>query len=214
MATIQKLIKAMLDFTKKAPEQLLAQGYTILKAMTGNVYFPNPPVDLAVLKTLLDDFSLAIGNANDGSKRAITHRNEIGAEIVQTLRLVALYVQLNSQADMNMFLSSGLTAKSATRTTSQPLAPTALTGVTQGISGQLLATIKRVRGAKNYQFRIGQIGAGGATPTSWTIETVPNARTAAALNGLTPGTTYAIQVRAYGPLGYTEWSDSAVRMVT
>jgi len=51
-------------------------------------------------------------------------------------------------------------------------------------------------------------------PTSWTIETVPNAKTAAALNGLTPGTTYAIQVRAYGFLGYTEWSDSAVRMVT
>ena len=214
MATIQKLIKAVLDFTKKTPEQLLAQGYTILKALTGNVSFPNPPLDLAVFKTLLDAFSVAIGDAKDGSKKAITYRNQIGEEIVQTLRLVALYVELNSKADMNMFLSSGLTAKSATRTASQPLAPTALTGVTQGISGQLLATIKRVRGAKNYQLRIGQIGAGGAMPTSWTIETVPNAKTAAPLNDLTPGTSYAIQVRAYGPLGYTEWSDSVVRMVT
>jgi len=214
MATIQKLIKAMLDFTKKAPEQLLAQGYTILKAMTGNVNFPNQPVDLADFKTLLDAFSVAIGDANDGSKKAISHRNQIGAEIVQTLRVVAFYVELNSKGNMNIFLSSGLTPRSATRTPSQPLAPTALTGVTQGISGQLLATIKRVRGAKNYQLRIGQIGAGGAMPTSWTIETVPNAKTAAALNGLTPGTTYAIQVRAYGSLGYTEWSDSAVRMVT
>ncbi|PYR87312.1 MAG: hypothetical protein DMG18_00075 [Acidobacteria bacterium] len=33
-----------------------------------------------------------------------------------------------------------------------------------------------------------------------------------AIDGLTPGTTYAIQVRAYGPLGHTEWSDSATRM--
>ena len=214
MATIQKLIKAMLDFTRKRPEQLLAQGYTILKAMAGNVNFPNPPLDLAVFKTLLDTFSVAIGDAKDGSKKAMTQRNQIGEEIVQTLRLVALYVELNCKGDMNIFLTSGLTPRSATRTPSQQLAPTAVTGVKQTISGQLLASIKAVRGAKNYQLRIGQIGAGGAMPTSWTIETVPNARTAAALNGLTPGTTYAIQVRAYGPLGYTEWSDSAVRMVT
>jgi hypothetical protein len=33
------------------------------------------------------------------------------------------------------------------------------------------------------------------------------------IGGLTPGTTYAIQVRAYGQLGYTEYSDSATRMV-
>ena len=72
MATIQKLIKAVLDFTKKTPEQLLAQGYTILKALTGNVNFPNPPLDLAVFKTLLDAFSVAIGDAKDGSKKAIT----------------------------------------------------------------------------------------------------------------------------------------------
>src|SRR2546430_12240801 len=39
----------------------------------------------------------------------------------------------------------------------------------------------------------------------------PNAKTAASINGLTPGTTYAIQVRAYGLLGHTEWSDSAIR---
>jgi len=44
------------------------------------------------------------------------------------------------------------------------------------------------------------------------MQTVPNAKTAAPINGLTPGTMYAIQVRAYGQLGYTEWSDSATRM--
>src|SRR5919108_6611401 len=104
MATIQKLIKAVLDFTKKKPEQLLAQGYTILKALTGNVNFPNLPVDLAVFKTLLDTFSVAIGDANDGSKKAITHRNHIGSEIVQTLRMVAFYVELNCKGDMNIFL--------------------------------------------------------------------------------------------------------------
>src|SRR5919109_864971 len=124
MATIQKLIKAVLDFTRKPPEQLLAQGYTILKAMTGNVNFPNLPVDLAVFKTLLDAFSVAIGDAKDGSRKAITLRNQIGEEIVHTLRHVAFYVELNCKGDMNIFLSSGLSPRSSIRTASQPLTQT------------------------------------------------------------------------------------------
>ena len=57
----------------------------------------------------------------------------------------------------------------------------------------------------------GAIGPGQATPKAWVTQTVPNAKTAP-INGLTPGTTYAIQVRAYGSLGHTEWSDSATRV--
>jgi len=39
MTTVPKLIKATFDFSKTSPEQLLAQGYAIVKAMTGNVNF-------------------------------------------------------------------------------------------------------------------------------------------------------------------------------
>ena len=54
------------------------------------------------------------------------------------------------------------------------------------------------------------------TPGSWLTETRTQARTAAPVNSLTPGTTYAFafQVRALGKLGYTDWSDSATRMCT
>jgi len=84
--------------------------------------------------------------------------------------------------------------------------------VDQGNTGELLVSIKGVRRSKNYDLQYGPVGAGGATPTAWLTRTVPNAKTAASINGLTPGTTYAIQVRAYGLLGHTEWSDSAIRM--
>ena len=43
--TIPKLIKAVLAFSQMLPEQLLALGYNILKALTGNANFPIPPVD-------------------------------------------------------------------------------------------------------------------------------------------------------------------------
>jgi hypothetical protein len=210
MAT--KMIKALLDFTKKMPEQLLAQGYAIVKALTGNLNFPNTPVDLTVLKTTLDAFTIAIGDAKDGGKKAITLRNKAGEEIVRMLRVLAFHVELNCKDDINIFLTSAFTPRSTTRTPPQPLEPTTVLSVDQGVSGEFKVSPKPVRRAKNYQARSGQVGPGGATPTTWSIVTIPNTKTAAVISGLTPGTTYAIQVRAYGALGYTEWSDSAVRM--
>ena len=210
MAT--KMIKALLNFAFKMPEQLLAQGYAIVKALTGNLNFPNTPVDLTVLKTTLDAFAAAIADAKDGSKKAITLRNHIGDEIVRMLQVLAFHVELNCKDDINIFLTSGFTPRSTTRTPPQPLEPTAVLSVDQGVSGEFKVSMKSVKRAKNYQVRTGQVGAAGATPTTWSIVTVPNRKIATVISGLTPGTTYAIQVRAYGALGYTEWSDSAVRM--
>ena len=78
---------------------------------------------------------------------------------------------------------------------------------------QLLVSIKAVRKAKSYELRYGAAGASGAAPAVWSILMAPNAKTAVPINGLTPGTTYAVQVRAYGQLGYTAYSDSVTRMV-
>ena len=212
MATVTKMIKALLNFTYKAPEQLLASGYAILKAFTGNSNFPNSPVDLNDLKSKLDAFAIAIADANDGSKKAIMLRNQLGHEIVRLLKVLAFYAELNCKDDMNIFLTSGFTARSTTKAQPQPVGPTTVISVDQAESGTFKVWMQSVRRAKQYQVRSGQVGAGGATPTMWNIVTVSNAKTAAVITGLTPGTTYAIQVRAYGTLGYSEWSDSAVRM--
>ena len=212
MATIPKLIKAALDFGKVLPEQLLGLGYAVLKGLTGNVNFTNIPVDLALLKGALDAYSVSIGEARDGSRKAITLRNRQGEDVIRMLRGLALYVELNCKEDINSFLSSGFTPRSSTRMPAQPLDQPMILSVDQGITGELLVSIKAVRKAKTYELRYGPVGAGGGTPASWTMQTVPNTRAAAPINGLTPGATYAVQVRAYGQVGYTEWSDSATRM--
>src|SRR5207248_6174107 len=148
----------------------------------------------------LDAFTAAIADAKDGGKKAITLRNHIGEEIVRMLRVLAFFVELNCKEDMNVFLTSGFTPRSTARTAPQPLEPTTVLSVDQGVSGEFKVSMKSVRRAKNYQARSGQVGAGGATPTTWSIVTVPNAKTAAVISGLIPGATYAIQVRAYGRL--------------
>ena len=66
--------------------------------------------------------------------------------------------------------------------------------------------------ARGYEPRYAAIGAGGV-PGPWqTGQFAPNTR-ALAINGLTPGTTYAIQVRALGgSTNYSDWSDTVQHM--
>ena len=213
MAKIPKLIKAALDFGKMLPEQLLALGLAIWTALTGNTNFANPPVELAVFKTKLDAYSASIADARDGGKKAITLRNHVGQEVIRMIRAIALYVELNCKDDMNIFLSSGLTPRSSVRTPAGELNQPTIRSVDFGASGELLVSMKSVGSrAKSYDVRYGLVGAGGSTPTNWLTVTVPNTKTPARITGLTPGATYAIQVRAYGPLGYTPYGDSSVRM--
>jgi len=49
-------------------------------------------------------------------------------------------------------------------------------------------------------------GTGGA-PGPWTTVALPGPKTAT-ISNLTPGATYLFQVRAFGRLGFTNWSDS------
>jgi hypothetical protein len=211
MTIVPKLIKAALDYGKKLPEQLLGDGYAVVTGLNGNPNFTTLPVDLALLKSMLDAYAVTIGEARDGGKKAIALRNKQGEDIIRMLRQLATYVELNCKDDMDTFLSSGFKPRSTNRATPQPLAQPMILNLDQGNSGELLVSIQGVRKAKHYELHYGPVGAGGATPGSWVTLTLPNARTAT-VGGLTPGTTYAFQVRAYGVVGYTEWSNSAIRM--
>ena len=213
MAMVPKLIKAALNLQRALPEQVLSQGLALLKGLTGNSNFTNLPVDLNVFKADLDIYAASIAEAKDGGKKAITLRNKQGEVVIRTIKHLATYVELNCKDDMNIFLSSGFQPRSSARTPAQPLDQPTILSIDQGPTGQLLVSIKPVRKAKSYELRCGAVGAGGAVPAAWSTLMAPKAKTAVPINGLTPGTTYAVQVRAYGQLGYTEYSDSATRMV-
>ena len=213
MAKIPKLIKAAINFTKSLPEQVLSQAQALLKGLTGNSNFTNLPVDLNVFKADLDSYAVSIADAKDGGKKAIALRNKLGEVVIRTIKLLATYVELNCKDDMNIFLSSGFQPRSSTRTPAQPLDQPTILNIDQGPTGQLLASVNPVRKAKSYELRCGAVGAGGTAPAAWSTLMVPNVKTAVPINGLTPGTTYAVQVRAYGQLGYTQYSDSVTRMV-
>jgi hypothetical protein len=86
--------------------------------------------------------------------------------------------------------------------------------VTQGaISGEIVVQVQAVPKALSYEIRYGA-QVNGAAPGSWTSKVVARVKPPVGIQGLTPGTVYAFQVRAQGKLGFTDWTDSATCMCT
>ena len=207
-------IQAVFGFTKLTPADLLQAATAIYIGINANSAFPNPTVDMAVLKADIDNFSSAITASLDGGKKAIAERNRLGEVLIKMLRQLGKYVEIVSKDDMKTFLSSGFRAKSIGRGASQALSQF-IRSINPGpISGQFLVTIAAVPGAHAYEIRWGAIGAGGTSPAVWTSQPAGKTRPGALITGLTPGTNYAIQVRSLTGSAYSGWSDSVTRICT
>src|SRR3954464_8717682 len=100
-------LKPLDGFFKLSDVDVVEAGITIHSSMNGNSLFPNPPLDLAVLKTNLDTLSALISEAADGSKKVITRKNLQREIVIGMLRLLARYVEVACQGDPLAFQTSG-----------------------------------------------------------------------------------------------------------
>jgi len=207
-----QLIQAVLGFTKLAPLELLQAATAIYVGTNGNTAFPNPTVDMAVLKADIDNFSSAITASLDGGKKALAERDRLAEVLIKDLRKLGKYVEVNCKDDRQTFLSSGFQARSVGRPSSS-LVSAAIRSIDPGPnSGQFLITPVAVPGAHAYEVRGGAIGVGGTPPSTWISQSVGTTRPPALLTGLTPGTSYAIQVRSLTGSVYSDWSDPVTRI--
>jgi hypothetical protein len=205
-------ITPIVGYTKVSDDTFLGRLTAIYTGTNGNPAYPNPPVDMNAFKADIDGFSGLMTLSLDGSKKAKSEKKKKREALAKSLRLLGRYVEIMCKNDMTTFLSSGFEAASTTRTPQQPLPPASILKIEHGNSGELLVALKSLPRARSYDVRYAPIPAGGATPTTWTTETFASAKIAVPINGLTPGTNYAFQVRAFGKLGYTDWSDSVLRV--
>ena len=190
---------------------LLARLNAVHDGMLNNLAYPAPPVDMAGFKAGIDAYTAAAAAALDGGKSAMAERDKRRKDVIIMLRLLAHYVEAACKNDMKTFLSSGFVAASRGRTPAQPVAATSIVRVDQGKTGQLLVTIQAVARARSYELRYSPVPVAGAI-INWTTILVPSTKPAAAINNLTPGANYAIQVRAFGKLGFSDWSASVERI--
>ncbi len=205
-----KRLRVLLDFTHGPDRQVEEVTGAVIVGLNGNKNFPHPPVDSPTLQTGLNEFSAAIPAAIQGGRHATAAKEKKRHTLVNLLRQDALYVQANCNDDLETLLSSGFLAANTSRTQSK-LATPVITSLGRGNAGQLVVAVKKVRNAKSYEVHCAPIGAGGAPGTPQILTGLTNSRSMP-INGLTPGTTYTVQVRATGTTGTSDWSNPVSHM--
>ncbi len=200
-------IKATLRFNRLPDGDLLKHLNTVYERMNSNSAFPKPPVDMATFRTAIDTFSASVTEAEDGGKKAISAKNKQREVVINLDTQLAHYVEASSNGDVAVFNTSGFEIVSNLRSAPVPLPPAAIDWIDRGsVSGQVEIKVKPLSKVVSYDVRYAALGA-DKTPGTWTTVTLASSKKAT-IDNLTPGTTYAFQVRAFGKLGHTDWSDS------
>jgi hypothetical protein len=201
-------IRAVMGFAAMIDALLVVLAGAVLKGLTGNAAFPNPTISLITFANDITIYSNAVAAALDGGKSAKAVRDKAKKVVVNDLRQLAMYVESNCNDDMATFMTSGFTAK-AKPTASGAVGVPTIKWLDYGTHpGEILVSVKAVRGAKSYNLRYGP----GTAPTSWTVSSVGSIRKAIPIDNLTSGTLYAFQVQALGGQGLSAWSDSSTIM--
>ena len=173
-------------------------------------FFPNPP-ELDTFLASIQTFEGSIAAAKDGGKKAVSQKNKARAATIKLMRQLGHYVEANCKDDITIVNASGYKVAAKIKTVPQPMPKGVITKVDAGpVSGQMVVKGKPIPKAHSYVFRYAGPGPDGKLG-AWTEIALTNPR-AIHITGLTPGTTYQLQIRALGVLGFGEWSDAASRM--
>ena len=208
---MNQLLRVLLDFVGLPDSALDEFAGGTVTGMTGNAAFPQPPVALSVVQTQQQAFSAAVIAAANGGTSLTAAKNKARAVLVDSLRQNALYVQNSSNNDLATLLTSGYQAASTNHSQS-PLAQPVIGDLVNGNTGELVARVKSVTNARTYEARYAVVGA-GSTPGPWQSGGLFTSSKSIIITGLTPGTTYAVEVRAIGgSTGYSEWSNAVSHM--
>ena len=204
-------VRVLMDFTSMPDPSLDEFTETVINNLTGNTSFPALPVAVLVLQTLLDTFAAAIGDKAQGGTAATSAKNDARAALVDALRQDALYVQVTSNNNLTMLLTSGFQAANTNRAQT-PLDQPVIGDLINGNSGELVVRMKPVANAHAYEARCAVIGAGGS-PGPWQSGGLFTSTRNLTITGLTPGSTYTVEVRAIGgSTGYSDWSNAVTHM--
>jgi len=208
-----KTIKPVEDYGRMADGEVVSRGTAVNNGLTGNLNFTNLPVDPAAFKAGIDSFSALMAEALDGSKKVIAQKNKQREAVIKMLRLLGRHVEVHCKDDMAIFKSSGFEPASNTKVRPQGLSDSFRSIDHGDNSGEIVVRLKAVPKAFSYELRCAP-AVNGATPNAWTTRPVTSVQRPVIVNGLTPGTLYAFEVRWLGKSGYSDWSDSVTLMCT
>ena len=199
-------VRVSVAFARLPDADLRIFAIHIINGMTGNAAFPSPPVSMADLQTAADDFATKLAATSMGGRLDTTRKNASREVLIVLLRQTAAYVQLRSNNDLTILLSSGFDAASTNRSQTRLERPEGL-NITNGGEGKLIASVRPVKNNRMYE------GRAKGPDDIWLPSVFSGDSRRIIFNGLTPGVKYTIQVRALGgATGQSDWSDPVSHM--
>jgi hypothetical protein len=165
----------------------------VLQNMKNNASFPNPIPTVTEVESKYGDYQVALNISGRFDRTLSSAKNDRKAELIGMLEKWDDYVTQISHGDKTMLLSSGFDI-AGLKNQSQELFPIEQLEVEIGPTGQAIARVKRVAGARLYAF---QCTPDPITPDSvWMTETTTDREnTFTNLNSIAK---YWFRVIAYG----------------
>jgi hypothetical protein len=200
------IAKVSLGFARLSDTELDNFAHGVISGITGNAAYPTPPVTMVNLKTATDDFTAKIGASLAGGSHDTSAKNQSRQALIGMLRPLAAYVQMSCHEDQTLLLSSGFQAQSD-KSASAPLETPVALRIKNGQLGKLVGRVDKVKNASMYEGRIkGDTG-------DWLPSVFTGDSQHIVFEGLTPGKTYTMQIRALGgSTGQSDWSDPSSHM--
>lgn len=198
-------MKTKMKFKNLSIPMIIERARRIAKMMMGNAYFPAPVPSLAAFNAAIMALETAYNEAADGgkSKKAVMRLRK--AELMKLVRKLAAYVEVASDGDEEIILSSGfdIIKPRAYSTISQVLHLRTSGGI---FPGSIHAIWDPVPGSGAYFLEISSTGPNG----SYVLHRIV-LKTRFTLTGLTPAALYWIRVTAVGRDGYGLPSDPSAQ---
>ncbi len=194
------------DFSRLPDVDLSSFTGGVVTGLTGNPKLPDPPVTPADLETNKEGFDNSIVAANSGGKLQTALKDAARAVLIAALNKEASYVDIKSDDDLAVLLSSGFQPVSLNRSRSV-LEPPQVVGSTSPQTGQIKLLVKGDRNRRALQGRVKPLdGEFGPVITFKTSRDILFA-------GLTAGTTYVMQLLGIGgSTGQSDWSEPVTKI--
>lgn len=139
------------SFVKFSDADLEQKAELIISSLKDNTHYPTPSPPLTELQAATDAFDLAITKAKEGGKVEKLERDNKRKELVDLLRKLALYVQMEGDGDDVALATSGFSLSKAPQPVGILPKPQRFTVVPK-TPGIVTLTLKTIYGAKTYQY--------------------------------------------------------------
>ncbi len=191
--------KVLINFSNFSDSELDQQAQAIVTAMTGNANFTTPVPALTVVSDAISSYQEALSNAATGDRTATSIKDQRRKDLESILRSLGLYVEVQSNSEAAVMLSSGFKISKIPSPVGPLPKPTGFKITTQG-KGEVKMELDKIDGAKAYQFEFRQ-----ATEAQWSLRI--STKTRVIQTELESGKEYIFRVVPIGASDIREYSD-------